>query len=371
MTFMPIKIRTRFGTIRVERRLTYSRLISASMTLLAFMLALLVVAIILLLMGINPVEAFTIIGESFIVPRLLLESIKQSIPICLSALGLGIAFRMNFWNIGAEGQIYVGMVASTAIVLLHAYYGFFHEYSLLPLMFILSFIFGGAWCLVTGILKAKMNVNEILTTLMLNYVAILLVDYLVHGPWRDPKGYGFPLSIEFPSYAKLIFIFDNPAYTGLAIAIAAAAMVFYLLNYTKLGFEIKVVGQNVNVARYAGINVSRVIMLGSFLAGGLAGIGGLSIVSGIIGRLRPGASPGYGYTAIIVAALAGLNPWLIVAASIFFGGLLTAGEALQASMNIPRAATQMIQAVIFLFILIGEFLKRYRIVFEKRGVEEK
>jgi ABC-type uncharacterized transport system permease subunit len=127
------------------------------------------------------------------------------------------------------------------------------------------------------------------------------------------------------------------------------------------------VGQSPAVARYAGIRVRRTIMLGSFLAGGLAGIGGLSIVSGIIGRLRPESSPGYGYTAIIVAALAGLNPWVIVAASIFFGGLLTAGGALQMSMGIPKAAAQMIQAVIFLMILVGEFIKRYRLVVEKPG----
>ena len=364
---MPTKIETRLGTIRIERRLTYSRLASAATTLTAFLLSLLVVAVILRVIGLDPARAFAVIGEVFLVPRLLSESVKQSIPICLSALGLAIAFKMNYWNIGAEGQIYMGMIAATGIVLLHAYYNLFHESMLLPLMTIASFILGGAWCLITGILKAKLNVNEILTTLMLNYVAILLVDYLVHGPWRDPKGYGFPLSIEFPDQAKLQFLFGSPACTGLFVAVVAAALVFCVLDYTRLGFEIKVVGQSLRVARYAGMNVSKIILLGSFLSGGLAGVGGLSIVSGIIGRLRPGASPGYGYTAIMVASLAGLNPWLVVAASIFFGGLLTAGGALQASMNIPRAATQMIQAIIFLFILVGEFLKRYRIVFERGG----
>jgi len=365
---MSIRMRTRFGMVRVERRITYSRLFSASMTLAALLLSLAAVAAIFLLMGLDPIQSFKVIAESLIIPRLLLESIKQSIPICLSALGLAIAFKMNFWNIGAEGQLYMGMTASTAMVLLHAYYGLLHDI-LLPAMFISSFIAGGLWCLVAGALRARMNVNEILTTLMLNYVAILIVDYLVHGPWRDPRGYGFPLSIEFPRSARLLLILENPAYTGLAISIAAAAAAYYILDHTKLGFEIKVVGQSVNVARYAGVDVSRVMMLGSFLAGGLAGIGGLSIVSGIIGRLRPEASPGYGYTAIIVASLAGLNPWLIILASIFFGGLLTAGAALQASMNIPRAATQAIQAVIFLFIIAGEFFKRYRIVVE-RGAGE-
>ena len=368
---MSLKIETRLGRIRVERRIGYGRLYSISMTLLSLALAFLVVALILALLGLDPIKAFQVIFGVFMKPSLLLESIKQSIPICLAALGLSIAFKMNFWNIGAEGQIYMGMIASTGIVLLHAYYGFFHEWMVMPLMFLASFLLGGAWCLIPGALKARLGVNEILPTLMLNYVAILIVDFLVHGPWRDPKGYGFPLSIPFPEYTKLNIVLGEPAYTGLLFSILGAAAVFFLLEYTKLGFEIKVVGQSPAVARYAGIRVRSTILLGSFLAGGLAGIGGLSIVSGIIGRLRPGASPGYGYTAIIVAALAGLNPWVTVAVSMFFGGLITAGGALQMSMGIPKAAAQMIQAVIFLMILVGEFIKRYRIVIERPGASER
>ncbi|MEM1976981.1 MAG: ABC transporter permease [Nitrososphaerota archaeon] len=365
---MPFTLETRLGRIRVERRVGYGRLYSISMTLLSLAIALLVAGLILASLGLDPAAAFQVIFGVFVKPSLLLESIKQSIPICLAALGLSIAFKMNFWNIGAEGQLYMGMIASTGIVLLHSYYGLFNEWAIMPLMFLASFLLGGAWCLIAGALKARLGVNEILPTLMLNYVAMLVVEFLVHGPWRDPKGYGFPLSIPFPDYAKLNFVFGEPAYTGLLLSMLGAAAVFLLLEYTKPGFEIKVVGQSPAVARYAGIRVRRTILLGSFLSGGLAGIGGLSIVSGIIGRLRPGASPGYGYTAIIVAALAGLNPWVVIAASIFFGGLLTAGGALQMSMGIPRAAAQMIQAIIFLMILVGEFIKRYKIVLERPGV---
>lgn len=363
---MSKKITTPFGVMRIERRPIYPKYISALTTLLAIFLAFAAVSIILALMSIDVATAFMMIGEAFIDPKLLLHSIKRAIPICLSALGLAIAFRMNFWNIGAEGQIYMGMIASTGIVLLHAYYGMFNEQTLLPMMFISSFILGGAWCLLPAFLRAKLNVNEILTTLMLNYVAILLVDYLIHGPWKDPQGYGFPLSIMFPDYAKLLFPFNDSAYSGLLISLLGAVVVYFIMKYTKLGFKIKVVGQNLNVARYAGIDISRTIMLGGFIAGGLAGIGGLSITSGIIGRLRPRASPGYGYTAIIVAALAGLNPWLIALVSIFFGGLLTAGDNLQASLNVPNTAVQMMQAIIFLFVLLGEVFKRYRIVFERK-----
>ena len=357
-----------FLGIRVERRLTYSKTAAVATTIVAIALAFAATAVIFAVMGLDVYDAFAVLAGVFVTPRLLLQAVLRGLPITLSALGLSIAFRMNFWNIGAEGQIYMGMFAATGIVLAHVYYGFLPASLVLPIMFIASFLTGGAWCLLPAALKAKLNVNEILTTLMMNYIAILFVAYLIYGPWRDPKGYGFPLSIPFPEYAKLLFIAGNPSYTGLLLALVFAALVYVLFRYTKLGFELRVVGENLDAARYAGMAIPRIITLGAFLSGGLAGIGGLSIVSGIIGRLRPGASPGYGYTAIIVAFLAALNPWLIVPAGIFFGGLLTAGEALQASLNIPNAAVQIFQSIIFLFIILGEFLKRYRIVVGGGGV---
>lgn len=364
---MVMRIRVPFGYIRVERRLIYPLRVSVTTTIIGILLAFAAVAGLFIIIGLNAEEAFTVMGKAFITPRLLMETIKRAIPIGLAALGLNIAFRMNFWNIGAEGQIYMGMFAATGIVLTHVYYGFIPENLVLSTMVIAAFIAGGAWCIVPAALKSKLNVNEILTTLMMNYIAMLFVDFLIYGPWRDPKGYGFPLSIPFPDYAKTIFVGGDSAYTGLLLLIITAAVVFSIFRFSKLGFELKVVGGNPDAARYAGMSIPRIITLGAFLSGGLAGIGGLTIVSGIIGRLRPRASPGYGYTAIIVAFLAGLNPWLIVPASIFFGGLLTAGEALQASLNIPGAAVQMFQAIIFMFIIMGEFFKRYRISLELGG----
>lgn len=362
---MVAKVKVPGGYLRIERRPFYPLSASVATTVIAIILAFAAVGGMFTIMGLDTPQAFSVIGKSFITPKLLMETIKRALPIAFAALGLNIAFRMNFWNIGAEGQIYMGMFAATGIVLAHAYYGAIPEALVLLSMFAASFLMGGAWCILPAALRAKLNVNEILTTLMMNYIAILFVDYFVYGPWRDPKGYGFPLSIPFPDYAKIVFVAGSSAYTGLALVLVAAATVFSIFRFTKLGFELRVVGENPDAARYAGISLPKVITLGAFLSGGLAGIGGLAIVSGIIGRLRPRASPGYGYTAIIVAFLAGLNPWLIVPASIFFGGLLTAGEALQASLNIPNAAVQMFQAVVFLFIIMGEFLKRYRVSFER------
>ena len=352
-----------FLGITVERRMTYSRIASILTTVIAIGLAFAAVAGILTAMRLDTYRAFGVILAVFITPRLLLQAILRGLPIILATLGLAIAFRMNFWNIGAEGQIYWGMIAATGVVLAHVYYGYLPDLLVLPTMLIASFIAGGVWCLIPAILKAKLNVNEILTTLMMNYIAAYFVDYLIYGPWRDPHGYGFPLSIPFPKYAKLTFVAENPSYTGLILSIILAAMVYIIFRFTKLGFELRVIGENLDAARYAGITIPRVLMLGSFLSGGLAGLGGLAIVSGIIGRLRPRASPGYGYTAIIVAWLAALNPWLIIPAGIFFGGLLVAGESLQATLKIPNAAVQILQGIIFLFIILGEFLKRYKISF--------
>ena len=354
-------------TFKIQRRTYITRKISILITFSSVILAFLIVGLIFIFMGINPLEVYYNIIVVFTSPILLLESFKRAIPIGLAALGLSIAFKMNFWNIGAEGQMYMGMFASTGIVLLHLYYGLIPDYLVLFLMILAAFITGGLWCSLPAFLKIKMKVNEILTTLMMNYVAMYFVDFLIYGPWRDPKGYGFPLSVPFPDYAKLIILLGEFTYTGLLLLILTATLVYFILKYTKLGFELKIVGESIDTARYAGINLSRVITLGGFLSGGVAGIGGLTIVSGIIGRLRPRASPGYGYTAIIVVLLSSLNPWLIIPVSTFFGGLFVAGDILQAALKIPGAAVEMCQALIFLFIIIGEFIKRYRITIVQRG----
>jgi ABC-type uncharacterized transport system permease subunit len=351
--------------IRVERRLELPRRTSAAISGLLILLSFVVASAVFELLGVNSVRTLSTIVSVFLSPTSLLQAVIRGMPIGLAALGLSLAFRMNFWNIGAEGQLYMGMFAATGVVLLHAYYGAIPEQLLFTAMILASFVSGGLYCTLPGYLKAKLGVNEILPTLMLNYVAILFVDFLVYGPWRDPKGFSFPLSITFPDYARMDGFLGNASYLGLTMALVVAAIVYVLMNWTTIGFEMRVVGQNVDAAKYGGINLLRTTLIGSFLAGGLAGVGGLIIVSGLIGRLRPRASPGYGYTAIIVAFLAGLNPWLIVPASIFFGGLLVAGEAIQAALNLPVAAVQVFQAIIFIMIIVAEFFKRYRVTIRR------
>ncbi|HID04300.1 MAG TPA: ABC transporter permease [Aigarchaeota archaeon] len=353
-------------TVIVQKRLEVSRKVSTVTSAFFIMLSFLVSGIIFEAMGVSAAETFIVIASIFASPSLLLQAILRGLPIGLAALGLSVAFRMNFWNIGAEGQIYMGMFAATGVILLHTFQGFLPSVLVFPAMLLASFLAGGLYCLLPAILKAKLGVNEVLTTLMMNFIAILFVDYLVYGPWRDPEGFNFPLSIQFPDYARMGFLTGQASYEGLIMLIIFAALVYAIMQYTTVGFEFRVVGESPEVARHSGISYAKTLLLGGLISGGLAGVAGFTVVSGLIGRLRPRASPGYGYTAIIVAFLATLNPWLIIPAGIFFGGLLVAGDVIQSTLDLPFAAVQIFQSVIFLFIIMGEFAKRYRIVIRFR-----
>ncbi len=349
---------------KLERRMHISRKVSSIIVFLSFLLAFFVTGVLFYFLGVNVIQFYSVICSVFITPNLLIQAVFRSIPIILASLGLVVAFRMGFWNIGAEGQMYLGMVAATGIVILHVFYEAIPVSLMLAVMSAASFLAGGAWCLIPASLKAKLGVNEILTTLMLNYIAMLFVDYLVYGPWRDPEGWGFALSVPFPDYATLT-LGGHPSIAGIIISVAVATLVYILFKYTKFGFVLNVLGKSSEVAKYAGMSVGRATLLGSLISGGIAGLGGFYVVSGMIGRLRPRASPGYGYTAIIVTMLAQLNPWLILPAGIFFGGLLTAGDALQSLLRLPSSAITVFQSVIFLCIVLAEFLRRYRIVLKR------
>ncbi|MEM2485601.1 MAG: ABC transporter permease [Candidatus Caldarchaeum sp.] len=347
--------------LKLERRLETTRKLSAAITAFFIILAMVAASLIFETLGVNSYETLSKVAYVFTTPSNLMQATLRSLPIMFAALGLCLAFKMNFWNIGAEGQIYMGGVAATGVVLLHANYGLIPPPLVFPAMILAAFMAGGLFCALPAYLRARLGVNEILPTLMLNYVAMLFVRFLAYGPWRDPKGFGFPLSITFPDYARMDVLFGQTVYMGLPAAVVVAALLYGMLQKTRLGFEMRVLGQNLEAARYAGVKIGRTLMLGSMVSGGLAGLGGLVIVSGILGRLRPDFSPGYGYTAIIIAFLAALNPWIAVPASIFFGGLLVAGDILQATLNLQFAAVQIFQSTIFLMIILGEFFKRYRV----------
>jgi ABC-type uncharacterized transport system permease subunit len=211
-------------------------------------------------------------------------------------------------------------------------------------------------------LRAYWRVNEVITTLMLNYIAILWVDFLVYGPWKDPKAFGFPFTPPFPPAARLPMLPESRVHLGLVLGLVAAAGLALLLWRTRLGYEIRIIGLSPDAARYAGMNLGRTTLVTVALSGGLAALAGVCEVAGVQGQLRHGLSPGYGYTAIIVAWMGRLNPWGIIAVSVLLGGLLVGSEMLQIAMNLPIAVAYMLQGLILFSVLGLESLDSHRLV---------
>lgn len=314
--------------------------------------------IFLWLYGIDPAQTYLRMWDgAFGNSYALSETLVKAIPLMLVGLGVSLAFRMKLWNIGGEGQIYMGAFAASGIALSMADLS---AWLLLPLMLLTGFIAGGIWALIPAALRAYWQVNETITTLMLNYVAIFWVDSLIFGPWKDPQSLGFPLSPRFSANAYLPTIGDTRVHMGLLIAIIIALVFYFLLQYTRWGYEVKVAGESSEAARYAGINVKKNILLVMLISGGIAGIAGMIEVAGITHRLQQGISPGYGYTAIIVAWLGRLNPYAIIMVAFLFGALLVGGFGLQI-YGISFSIVLMLQGAVLFFLLAGEIFMKYRL----------
>lgn len=342
----------------LEKREATPRFLFWLVPVLSIVLALLIGALLIWIAGFNPWFAYyEMFMGAFGSAYALSETLVKAIPLILCGLGVGLAFKTVLWNIGAEGQLYMGAFAATGVAL--AFPGG-QAWWVLPLMFIAGFLAGAVWGLIPGVLKARMNVNEIITSLLLNYVAILWVDYLVYGPWKDPKGYNFPFTAPFSPSAWLPTFGDTRIHLGLIFGLVAAVLIYFLLRSTRLGFEIRVIGENPQAARYAGMNIPRTILLVFLLSGGLAGLAGMAEVSGIIHRLQHAISPGYGYTAIIIAWLSRLNPVLTILVSFLFGGLLVGGFSVRA-FGLSESLVYLLQGMILFFLLGGEILVRYRL----------
>lgn len=323
-------------------------------------LALLFGAVLLALAGRDPLLVYgAMLRGAFGSFNGLAETLVKTIPLLLAALGVSIAFRMLLWNIGAEGQLYLGAIFATGVAL----WGLpgAPAWILIPAMVLAGALGGGLWALIPGALRAYLKASEIITSLMLNYVAILLAEYLVYGPWRNPEGLGFPGTATFPDAAWLPRWGTTRVHLGIVLGLGAALLLWVLLRRTWWGYEIRVVGENERAARYAGIPIQRNILLVMALSGALAGVAGMSEVAGIGHALQRNLSPGYGYTAIIVAWLARLNPAAIVLVAFLFAGLLVGGDQLQISTGLPAAIAPMLQGTILFFVLGGEVLGKYRL----------
>lgn len=349
--------------LRLEKRLYSSSIVPFMVPLLSVVAAFLMGAIFLYFSGYAPLKVYAMIYDgAFGSAYGISETIVKAIPLLLCSLGVAVAFKMKLWNIGAEGQLYMGALFASYIALFH---GTLPAYIMLPTMLVAGALGGALWALIAGIPRAIWNVNETITTLMLNYVAINMVDYFVYGPWKDPKGFNFPLSASFPNAAILPAIPGSRVHSGLIIALIAVVIIYFIFRFTRWGFQIRVIGESPEAARYAGMNTAKNIMAVLALSGALAGIAGMAEVSGIIQRLQHGISPGYGYSAIIIAWLSKLHPVAMIFVSILFGGLLVGGYSIQ-TLGISSAIVSMLQGAILFFILGGEIFSTYTLRISKR-----
>ncbi len=335
----------------------------------AFLVALLVALGIFAAYGLNPLQAgATIIERTLMDKRGFGEVVRKSIPLLLAGAGMALALRARFWNIGAEGQILAGAVAATAVALFVP----IGWYSI-PALYLAGFVAAALYGLVPAYLKARLGVNEIITTLMFNYVAIYLVRWLINGPWRGRSLTGFSYTDRFPRETYL------PLWEGtrvhiptLLIGIAAALLITWLLRHTRLGFSIRVMGDGPDAARYAGIKLLPTTLALAALAAGAAGIAGAGEVAGIHHRLiePTSVSMGYGYTAILVALLARRRAWATLITAPLLGWVFAAGDVIKVSLQLPFQITDVIIGVTLLLLVAAEPLLSYRPVWQRPSGSE-
>ena len=296
------------------------------------------------------------------------ELAVKATPLVLCALGLAVGFRANVWNIGAEGQLVLGAITGGGAALL------FYDQSfpgLIAVIVAAGIVGGMFWGAIPALLKTRFGANEILVSLMLTYVAALLLSYLVHGPWKDPEGFSFPESRMFHDAALLpVLIEDSRMHVGSLVALAAVFAVWLLLARTMIGFQVQVIGLAPAAARYAGYSQSHIIWFCLLLSGGLAGMAGAFEATGPVGQLVPTISPGYGFTAIIVAFLGRLHPIGILAAGCLMALSYLGGETAQIELKLPAAITGVFQGLLLFYLLACDVLITYRIARPSRRAVE-
>lgn len=348
--------------IAVERRPETSRLWLYATPVLAVVLTVLCGAIMFAVLGFDPLDA---LHAYFILPLSdvygLGELTVKATPLAMIGVGLAIGFRANVWNIGAEGQLTLGAIFGGGLAL--AFYG--QEGPLLLPAMLLSGMLGGAlWAAIPALLKTRYNANEILVSLMLTYVAGLLLSYLVTGPWKDPMGFGFPQTRLFGEGALLPILLDGTRmHVGFPLALVTVAAAWFIVSRSLFGFQIKVVGLTPPAAGYAGFSGPKIVWATLMIGGALAGLAGAIEISGPIGQLTPSISPGYGFTAIIVAFLGRLHPVGILLAALLMALSYIGGETAQIDLGLPVAVTGVFQGMLLFFLLASDMLVHFRVRF--------
>ncbi|MER0236991.1 ABC transporter permease [Fulvimarina sp. MAC8] len=344
----------------LEPRREASRKANLAAPVIAVVGALVIGAILFTLLGHNGVSA---VYEIFVAPLTSAyrwqDLLVKAAPLAIIATGLAIGFRANVWNIGAEGQYILGGLGGTWVALqtldmTGAW--------ILPAMILMGMIWGAAYAAVPAFLKTKLGVNEILSSLMLNYVAIQLLYYLMRAPWKDPMAFGFPQTAMFTSDQTLPMVASGTlVHLGVPIAAAIALTAWGVMTRTIVGFQVRSVGASPKAARFAGFSANSTVWLALLIGGGLAGLAGILEASGPFGQMVPQFPTGYGYTAIIVAFLGRLNPLGILIASFVLALTYVGGENAQTAIGLPNAAAGVFQALMLFFLLGVDILASYRL----------
>lgn len=347
--------------IRIEPRENPSRAFAVGIPVLSAVISLAFAAIPLLAAGANPIVAYAemikgVFGSVFA----LSEMLTRATPLIFTGLAAALAFRAKLWNIGAEGQLYLGAMAAVAIGS-----GFLDVSGivLLPLIVLLGAAAGAAGMAAPTYLRLRFGADEVVTTLLLNFIILIFLQMMLEGPLQDPMGLGWPQSAPVLDQGMLPPLMDRMrVHSGLILALVLAGVAQFMLARSVWGFKLRAVGENAAAARHAGIGVNRSLFGVAIISGGLAGLAGVSEVAGLKGYLTSDLSPGFGYTGIVVAMLAGLSPAGVVIAALFIASVFVGADSMSRAMGVSSFLADLVVSMSLLCVLVGGFIAKYRII---------
>ncbi len=346
--------------MRLEPRERAPLWLAVTAPLVAVAASLLLTSVLVLWAGESVPAAYALLFKGAFGSRFALtETLARATPLILTGLAAAVAFRARFWNIGAEGQLYCGALATTwlgtGMVAVH-------PALMIPMLFAAGALAGGIALLLPMILKVRLKVDEVVTTLLLNFVILLLVNYLLEGPWKDPMSLGWPQAAPIVDEGVLPRLVPRTRlHLGLVVGLAAAVAVWLMMRFTVWGYEIRAVGQNPQAAAFAGIGIGATVLRVALLSGGLAGMAGVTEVAGLKGYLTLDLSPGFGYAGIAVAMLAALHPLGVVLSAVFLAGIYVGADSMSRAVNIPNYIADVIVACSVLAVLVSLMLVRFRV----------
>jgi simple sugar transport system permease protein len=341
----------------LRARVPWSIALAAPIAALAF--TLLACAGLVVWAGAPAVEAYALLFDGAFGSRFAVtETLTRATPLILTGLAVAVAFRAHFYNIGAEGQLYLGALAAVAVAGSAAA----APALLFALMIAAGMAAGAVLLVIPALAKLRLGVDEVVTTLLLNFVALLFVSMMLDGPMKDPLAMGWPQSVAIPPELEFSRLLERSrVHSGLIFALVLAAALWLVSTRTTFGYEMRAVGANARAARFAGISVDTVVVKTALLSGALAGLAGVGEVAGRAGYLTLDMSPGYGYSGIVIAMLAGLNPLGVVLAALFVAGLIVGADSMSRTVAVPTYLADVIVAVSLLSMLVAAMLARYRV----------